>query len=393
MTSTYRVGMLLDSLVGGGAERIALNFAEKFIALGHDAHVFILRNEIEHDVRGIPVHPVSEDGVLSKSRPINKLLLARALRRKVAEVEADGRRFDFFISNSEDADRISGIARLPDVMIRYRNSMRIFLLAKLANSVGLKRKFREARWLRKFRRIYGGRHIVTVSKAMEQELVHDMGIRPASVTTIYNPFNFERLRALAEEPAKDIPAEPYIVYVARIGSRKRQDLLIRAYANAGIPHKLVLLGGTTCRQEEEYEASIKALIAEFNLQDKVLLPGFRRNPYPWVKHAALFAMSSDSEGLPTVLIESLILGTPVVSTDCPTGPSEILIGKLSPFLSPIGNADALAANIRKALAGYPEIREDDLARFRDDYSIGQYLAHYEKIHRGGASGRLQEVLR
>ncbi|HJW27025.1 MAG TPA: glycosyltransferase [Rhodocyclaceae bacterium] len=376
----YRVGMLLDSLVGGGAERISLNFAEKFVELGHDAHVFILRNEIEHDVRGIPVHPVSEDGVLSRSRPINKLLLALRLRQRVAEVEADGRKFDFFISSSEDADRISGLARLPYVMIRYRNSMRIFLLAKLARTMGLKRRIREIRWLRKFRRIYGGRHIVTVSRAMEEELVHDMGIRPASITTIYNPFNFERLRALAAEPAPDIPAEPYIVYAARISNRKNQELLIRAYVESGLSHKLVLLGGTTCEQEAAYERKIRNLIVQLGLEGRVLLPGFRRNPYPWIKHAALFAMSSDSEGLPTVVIESLILGTPAVSTDCPTGPSEILEGPLAEFLSPVGDVAALAANMKKALQHYPRLESDQLLeRFRDDQVIQQYLRHYQQL--------------
>lgn len=92
-------------------------------------------------------------------------------------------------------------------------------------------------------------------------------------------------------------------------------------------------------------------------------------------------MASESEGLPTVLIESLILGTPVVSTDCPTGPSEILTGEFAEFLSPVGDVAALARNIRKALESYPPINDSFLARFRNDYAIERYLEHFEKVAR------------
>jgi glycosyltransferase involved in cell wall biosynthesis len=374
--------MLVDSLVGGGAERISLNFAEKFIELGHDAHVIIVRDEIEHDTGNVPVHALSETGVLAKNRVINKMLLVRRLRRVISGIEADGKRFDFFISSAEDTDRLSGMARLPYAFIRYRNSMLNFYESKLGNSTGFKRLRRRLQWLAKFRRVYGGRHIVTVSKALERELVEDMGIRPASITTIYNPFGFERIRRLAEEPA-DLPAQPYIVYAARMSGRKDQAMLIRAYAQADVPHKLVLLGGTTSPAEEAYLAELQALVEELGLVERVIFPGFQTNPYPWIKHAALFAMSSLSEGLPLVLVEALILGTRVVSTDCPTGPSELLLGRLACFLSPVGDAPALARNIRLALADYPAIDDARLERFQDGYAVGRYLEHYAALSRRG----------
>lgn len=373
-----RVGLLVDSLVGGGAERIALNFAEAFRRLGYDAHLIIIRNEIEHDTGNVPVHTLSENGILSSSRPINKFLLARRLRQVVAGIEADGKKFDFFISNAEDMDRLSAQARLPLVFIRYRNAMTPVIKSKIGQTRGLKRHIRTWRWYAKFRRIYGDRHIVTVSRALERDMVETVGIRPASITTIYNPFDFDRIRRLADEPAP-VPREPYIVYVARISGRKAQHVLVEALARSGLPHKLVLLGGTTSEAEREYQTFLEARIAELGLQDQVLLPGFFKNPYPWIKHAQLFAMSSVGEGLPTVLVESLILGTPVVSTDCPTGPSEVLIGKLAPYLSPVGDAAALAANMQKALAAYPPLEEAQLERFRDEYSIGQYLRQFEKL--------------
>jgi len=382
MPERLRVGLLVDTLVGGGAERMSLTFAECFRAMGHDAHVILLRDVVEHDTRGVPVHALSDTARLHALRPLNKLMLARRLRQTVRRIEADGKPFDFFISNAEDMDRISAMARLPTVFIRYRNSLLLFLRAKVGNATGVKRYIRAWRWMRKFRRIYGGRHIVAISKAMERELVQDCGIEPASITTIYNPFDFERIRALAQEPVADLPTQPYILYVARMSGRKDQETLIRAYAEARLPHLLVLLGGTTSAKEEAYRKHIETLIAELGLGGRVLMPGFRANPYPWIRHAALFALSSRSEGLPLVLVEALILGTPVVSTDCPTGPGEILAGDLARFLSPVGDVPALAANLRAALAGYPKIDPALLERFRDDYAINRYLAHFRRITGG-----------
>jgi len=378
-----RIGLLIDSLIGGGAERVVLNFAERFAVLGHDVHVILVKREIEHrfEPQGYAVHALSDTGSLARSRALNKLLLAHRLRKLVSRIEADGRRFDFFVSNAEDADRISRIARLPNVFIRYRNSLVMYLENKLGSKTGIKRAIRRWRWTRKFRRIYGGRHIITVSDALQKELIEKIGIRPRSIATIYNPFNFEQLRKRAQEPAP-APAGPYIVYAAKFENRKRQDVLIRAFARLDVPHKLVLIGGVYTDSDRAWLGEMKRLIEELRLSGRVLMPGFQHNPYPWIKRAALFAMSSDSEGLPTVLIEALILGTPVVSTDCPTGPSEILTGELARFLSPPGDAAALARNIARALQSYPPIDERMLERFRAEYAVARYLEHCGALARG-----------
>jgi glycosyltransferase involved in cell wall biosynthesis len=375
-TSRRRIGLLIDTLIGGGAERVVMNFAEKFSSLGHDVHVILLKHEIEHDLRDASyrVHWVSEDGNISRHRAVNKFLLAKKLRALIFEIESDGRRFDFFTSNAEDMDRISRMARLPNVYIRYRNSMVQYLESKLGSRTGLKRAIRRWRWRQKFRYIYGGRNIVTVSQALRNEIVDEIGVRPRSITTIYNPFDFSRLRALAQEPAA-LPAEPYIIYAAKFENRKRQDVLLRAFARLSVPHRLVLLGGTYTDSDRQWLGKMERLITELGLEGRVVLPGFQHNPYPWVKNAALFAMASDGEGLPTVLIESLILGTPVVSTDCRTGPREILIGPLSEYLSTPGDDAALAANISKALHYYPPIAAAKLERFDADFAIARYLEH------------------
>ncbi len=97
------------------------------------------------------------------------------------------------------------------------------------------------------------------------------------------------------------------------------------------------------------------------------------NPYPYIKGAKALVLASNAEGLPTVLIEALILGTPVVSTNCQTGPQEILTGELAEFLSPVGDIDALTSNIRKVIENPPKIREEHIAKFDKDINVRKYL--------------------
>lgn len=371
-----RIGLLIDSLVGGGAERITLNLADQFSILGHDVHIFVIQREIHHAIEennysfhflcNTPIH---------KSRYLNKRALAKRLKRLVSTIESDGKAFDFFISSAEDADRLSKIAGLANVYIRYRNSMLKYIEQKIGNKGPLKTAIRRFRWFRKFRSIYNNRNIITVSRALISEITEDVGVKPRTITHIYNPFNFERIRELGNIHTPELPDTPYIIYAAKLENRKRQDLLLRAYALCKPSQKLVLLGGTYTESDKRWEQKISQLIRELQLEDSVIMAGFHQNPYPWLKNADLFAMSSDSEGLPTVLIESLILGTPVVSTDCPTGPSEILTGEKARYLSPTDDARKLAENITLALKHYPEITETSLEHFSADYSVKRYLDH------------------
>jgi glycosyltransferase involved in cell wall biosynthesis len=100
---------------------------------------------------------------------------------------------------------------------------------------------------------------------------------------------------------------------------------------------------------------VMRLAARFGVADRVRAVAFRQNPYPWMAHASLVVLSSDYEGFPLVAVEALACGTPVVSTDCPHGPSEILTGALARGLAPMGDPAALAARIRDLLARPPDL--------------------------------------
>jgi len=119
---------------------------------------------------------------------------------------------------------------------------------------------------------------------------------------------------------------------------------------------------------------IKKLVSDLNLQKKVIFKGFCTNPFPYIKNSKAMILCSDYEGLPTVLIEALILRVPIISTNCLAGPDEILIDELEQFLSPIGDPKALAKNIKKILENPVRITEKYIDRFEAKSSAKKYLA-------------------
>jgi len=370
-----KIGLLIDTLIGGGAERIVLNFAETFSKFGNEVHIILIKDVIEHEVDTslYKIHAISEDGELSKNKFINKQKLTKRLKDKVAELEKDSKKFDLFISNAEDMDLLGKNAKLNNFYIRYRNSMFVYYESKFKNTKGLKKLRRKIKFKMQFKNRYDGQNIITVSKALIEDITNKMGIKPKFIKNIYNPFDFERITQRGSELNENIPKEKYIIYAAKFENRKNQKLLLNAYKKSNVELPLVLIGNVHTQSDKDYLEEIKELVKTLELQDRVIFPGFQKNPYPWIKNAELFVMSSNSEGLPLVLVESLILGTNVVSTDCPTGPSELLVGDLEEFLSPIHDVEKLAQNIKKAVTSYPKIDETILERFKAEYSVKQYL--------------------
>ena len=162
--------------------------------------------------------------------------------------------------------------------------------------------------------------IVVICEDMRDFLLNQTKISPEKFSVIYNPVNIEKIRRLSNEKI-DFIIEDFFVQMARIDKNKKHKDLILIYSELikrGITQKLVIIG------DGPELNSLKHLTKQLNLQDKCIFLGEISNPYPYMKNATLFLHTSEKEGLPTVLLESLILGVPVIAMNCPTGPREIL---------------------------------------------------------------------
>jgi glycosyltransferase involved in cell wall biosynthesis len=334
---------VLTNLAGGGAEKAILKLAAALTARGHDAEIVLLEDRIEHAVPpGLQVHALAGQ---ARHGWLGKRLLARRLRRHLAD------RSDLVISTLPFADEVATLANLPRHWCRIANTLGSEI-AKLAATSPAKARRR----LGRYRRLYGSRPLIAVSQGVADDLRQALGIA-TRIETIVNAFDFAAMRRAAAEPVADLPERPYVLHVGRFAPQKRHDLLLDAWCRVASDRQLVLL--------TEPDARLQALIAARGLADRVRIAGFRANPYPWLAGADLLVLCSDHEGLPNVLIEALACGTPALSTDCPSGPREILAA-FPECLIPCGDAAALATAIDRALAAPPDPARADLSAYASE---------------------------
>ncbi len=351
--SNQKIALVITNLRGGGAEKAFLKLALLLGRRGHELHLFLLENIVEHEPDpAIRLHALTALGRAQGKGFLGKRLAAARLRRLFRQQEAE-RPFDFTLATLPYADEVVHLAGLPRVWHRIANTLSLEI-ENLRRSSPAK----AARRLARYRRLYDGKNLIAVSEGVAEDLRHELGLRAANIVRLYNPFDLDEIRHLAAEHPAGLPHEPYIVHVGRFAPQKRHDLLLHAWKIAALPHRLVLLTPTS--------SALAALIAESGAADSVVVAGFQQNPYPWIRAADALVLCSDYEGLPNVLIEALICGTQIVSTDCPSGPREIMAGALRRFLVPTGDAQALAAALREAVGNPVSISEDNLARFSAD---------------------------
>ena len=224
--------------------------------------------------------------------------------------------------------------------------------------------------------------IVSVSDGVAGELSEHAGIPRNRVTTIYNPVVGSFLEAKAHEPIEHpwfaAGEPPVIIGAGKLRPLKDFPTLIRAFARVRDkrPARLVILGGArNPGKDTEYLEELKALPSALGVAADVDFAGFVINPFAYMSRASLFVLSSRWEGLPNVLIQALACGCPVVSTDCPTGPAEILDhGRVGPLV-PIGDEAALADAMIEVLdhPPAPERLKESTTLFTVEHAMDRYL--------------------
>ncbi|WP_240618286.1 glycosyltransferase [Halomonas heilongjiangensis] len=377
-----RTLVVVRSLKMGGMERVAVNLADAFAEQGHESHLLTfrrVRRPLAPEHAAVQLHQFALHWVLRLTLVglliewLARWFLNPIIRRSyfVWTGYLGGWVFRAWLWRFErrhgHVDRIvfRGVGTF-ELIWRFRDERARFVLENLI--------YRGERgWKpRLFTRcLFQHKHLVAVSSGVAEnaaEAQQALGFAPASVEVIVNPCPIGAIRRLmlADEP--DLPEEPYLVTVARLVPAKDQALLLRAYAQSALQMPLVLVGAGSER------GRLEALAAELGIAGWVRFAGQRDNPYPWMRHARLFVLSSRFEGMGIVLFEALACGTPVLSVDCTGGIREILKGELETSVVARDEA-SLAAGMRAAVAGAkPPIDDAWLDDFKPETVARQFLA-------------------
>ncbi|MGB9096272.1 glycosyltransferase [Erwinia sp.] len=356
--------MVIDGLPGGGAEKVVLTLAKGLIERGHRVSLFSLRSVCEYAIPTDLDYRVIKDSCKKPWRKLTELSRRAAqLDKEILAAEKNDTAFDLVISHLHKTDRI--VRRCPhlDANKTWFCLHGVFSASYLARRKGF------SLWLKKTKihHIYQNRNIVGVSQYVVDDLKRSFDIQPKREQVIFNPFDFEAIEALSLEPCA-LEGKDYLVHIGRFHQTKRHDRLLRAYAKSGLEAPLVLIG----QGNHAATKAIKDLAIDLDISKRVIFKGFISNPYPYIRHAKLLIVSSDSEGFGNVLVEALICHTPVVSTRCPGGPVSILTGELSRGLADMSE-DSLAETMRDIYLHPPVMTKPEIEAYSIEAICSQYL--------------------
>ncbi|VAW79915.1 Alpha-1,4-N-acetylgalactosamine transferase PglJ [hydrothermal vent metagenome] len=400
-----RIAFLLDNLSGGGAEKVILNLAAGFTRLGHPVDLLVckaegvLRNCIPAGVNLVPLQSVSSirgavAALLADPAGSHEILGIIANRRKLPKAF---RYIPAISSHLKQSDASLLVSALPksniNAVLARRMSgtnTRVVIGAHIHFSVqgleGSGRSKARVRALRPMiRRCYHQADaVVAVSKGVERDTRAYLDLCEDRVQTIYNPVADREIIDLGDESPghawldhRDVPV---VLGIGRFVRQKDFPLLVRAFAELRKrrPVRLVLLGGDESSNEQvQHKIELEELAHELGVAEDLDMPGYKENPFPYFRRASVFALSSRFEGFGNVLVEALFCGCPVVSTDCPSGPAEILKNGEFGRLVPVGDVKAMAEALDTVL---DERIDGRVLRARgEEFSVDRAVANYSEL--------------
>lgn len=339
-----------------------MNLVRGFVDLGRRVDLVVMRAEGPH-LTGLPA-----EVRLVRLGVRHSLLAPPALARYLRETRPSA-----LLAAKDRAGRAAVLARA-----LAGTDTRIVLRLGTNLSTAMADRPAIVRWLRYWpiRRLYPRvDQIVAVSQGVAEDTAKIARLPAGRIRVIRNPVISPGLLALAHAPCPHPWLEPgqppVILGMGRLQRQKDFPTLVRAFAQVrrGRPCRLLILG------EGSGRVRLEALVSELGIGADVDLPGFQTNPYAYLARAALFVLSSAWEGSPNALTEALALGTPVVSTDCPSGPRELLNnGRFGPLVA-VGDEATLARAITAALDEHlpPDLLQTAVTEYNQAESARRYL--------------------
>lgn len=322
--------LILKALEGRGAERMVTTLARTYADMNYRVHVLCLEDtqEMPLDSR-VQYHVVLYNKPLFEQQSEQAAAYRTVAKRIDAYVLNNIGTPDLILANIYKVNWIMAYSQLPNIINILHTALSQQFQDKLATE--------PANIIGHLKMVYGAHPCSCVSEGARQDLLELIGDSLNRTTTIYNPCDVNEIKKSAVQPLAieqfGLTDKGYIIHVASFDIMKNHRDLLQAYAKTSRQLPLVLVG------KGKLEDEIKQLAIELGIDDCIKFLGFQANPYPLIAAAALLVLTSKFEGFGYVIVEAQALEVPVISTDCPFGPRELL-PELN--LVPVGDVEALA---------------------------------------------------
>ncbi len=357
--------LILKALEGRGAERMATTLARAYVEMDYCVHVLCLE-----DTHEMPLDPRIEHHVVPYYQSFFK-----EESEQISAFRTVAKRIDSYVLKN------IGMPNL--ILVNIYKLNWIMAYSQLSNIVNvlhtsLSRQFQDkllsapTQTIAHLKTIYGAHPCSCVSDGARKDLLSLIG-NINRTTTIYNPCDVDEIKKAASRPFVleqfDITSKEYIIHVASFDTMKGHHDLVHAYARTDRKLPLVLVG------KGKLEDEIKQLTIQLGIDDCVKFLGFQSNPYPLIASAALLLLTSKFEGFGYTIVEAQALKVPVISTDCPFGPRELLPKQ---NLTPIDDIDALTIMIDEAMSNLSKYQAPLNQRMLPNHIACQYLRFGQK---------------
>ena len=369
-----RIAIFLPSLDGGGAERAMVALANGLHAAGEPVDLVLVRAQgpyLAEVSPGIRIIDLQGDRALSALLPLVHYLRCERPRIMMAVMT-----------------HVALVALVARILARVPVPLLVSERISLAGARSLTRGWSSRIMWRGVQLLYPrADRIVAVSEALADELRAALRVMPGKIQVLYNPVISPGFDELRNQPAdhpwfQEAATIPVIFAAGRLHAQKGFDTLIEAFARVHRTRRarLLILG------EGEDRVSLMRMAKDLGVAGDVDFPGFVVNPFPTMNRADLVVLSSRFEGLPNVLIQAMACGIPVVATNCPTGPGEILENGKWGRLVPVGDVEEMTIAISASLSArdHPDV-ESRAAYFSRDAAVAQFLSITAEVLRERAS--------
>jgi N-acetylgalactosamine-N,N'-diacetylbacillosaminyl-diphospho-undecaprenol 4-alpha-N-acetylgalactosaminyltransferase len=311
-----KIAFLINSLGLGGAERVVSMLLEQMKKdQEFEFELILLENEIFYDIdKDIKVTTLSKltwkDSALKRTLYIP--ILAYRLKRYIKQNS-----IDFVLSFIYRADFVN-------ILASFISDHKF----GVSNRVNASSTYADNSWSSKInnyliKTLYPKAPlIINVSHGVKNDLIKNYYIDETKQRVIYNPYNIKKIEKLANEPLDiNLDREKTIVVASRLDPIKNIPMILRAFARVKEPLKLLIIGDGSDTK------TLKELSRKLGIEKRVIFTGLQNNPYRYMKNSSIYISASNSEGFPNALVEAMICGCAVISTDCKSGPREILAPK------------------------------------------------------------------